>query len=661
MKSINFWKREHLWVLVVCLAVTTAATAVYFYSLKQDSYEEIKSTSAIYTERTESVINAVFHRTDVLAAVIKLENGNLSKSTFNNIAKTVYKKNSGIRGIQSMPKAVVTYSYPVKGNEAVMGKDFFKIPERRKDVLLAINTKSIALSGPYHLIQGGLGVVARNPIFLKDKNGKEYFWGFSTIVLDLPDAISSVGLSNLQKAGYDYQLYSVNENNDRIVIAGNKKLDTGKATITKISVPHHHWNLAIVDLHPMKDVNKAIVLFVLGLLLSILIWRMYCTVLLERAAVQTSDRFFSDISHDMRTPLNAIIGFSMLAQMPGATEKEKDNYIGKIESSGKLLLDLVDDTLTMSKMSNDKLQLSYVPIATGIVSASILEPIQIIAKQKNIEVNLDASELDSGMVMIDKLNVEKIFLNVLNNAVKYTPEGGHIWIKVSNTESPDPVLNAVITDDGIGMSDDFLPHIFEPFAQERRVGYESLGTGLGLPIVKRLVDMMDGTIDVESTLGKGSTFKVTIPWRSAENTSEESTNINDQELDITRLKGKRVLLVEDNELNMEIASSLLTNMGLSVDTAENGKIGVDMFKNSKLQWYDAILMDLRMPIMNGYEATTAIRSMDREDSSSIPIIAMTADAFSEDIKKCEHYGMDAHVSKPIDQKKLADTLLRLIR
>lgn len=241
IKKNTHWRKQHAWLLLSGLIVAVLASGIYYHTLKQDSLEDIERIETIYADRTEHVINLVFHKTDVLAAVVRLENGNITEETFQDVAKIVYAPDQGIRGIQYMPGAIVTYSYPVEGNEGVIGKNFLEIPERKKDVLLAINTKSIALSGPYNLIQGGLGVVARNPVFLKNAEGEEYFWGFSAVILDLPDAIASVGLSHLPDSGYDFQLYCINENNERLVIDGNPALPVEQAVCGTIHVPHHEW------------------------------------------------------------------------------------------------------------------------------------------------------------------------------------------------------------------------------------------------------------------------------------------------------------------------------------------------------------------------------------------------------------------------------------
>jgi signal transduction histidine kinase/BarA-like signal transduction histidine kinase len=657
MRNDKEGQARGLWILALCLAASLTVAGLYYRTVCRQSLKNIERIRTIYTERTENLINSVFHKTDVLAAVVKLENGDISKKTFEDIAKIVYTKNSGIRGIQYMPDAVVTYSYPLKGNEEVIGKNFLKIPERKKDVELAINTRSIALSGPYHLIQGGLGVVARNPVFLTDSSGQEYFWGFSAIILDLPDALESAGLARLPESGYDFQLYCVNENGERLIIAGDKKLDLSRAVKGGIQVPHHKWTLAVVERAPWVNVVKSLGILAAGVFLSLIIWQLYCVMLQEKAAVRAKDRFFSDISHDMRTPLNAVIGFSALAQMPDLTPGQKDAYLEKIQSAGQLMLDLVNDTLTISKGSSGKLTVQSAPVDTELLGESILDPIRAMAEQKGVTLTVDCTGCRHRVILADRLNVQKLFLNLLNNAVKYTPAGGHVSVTVADDPpggtNPDTV--AVIRDDGIGIRPEFLPHLFEPFAQEQRKGYEGQGTGLGLAIVRQVVDLLNGSISVESREGQGTAFTVRLHFEevpSAEKTAPQALCAADTAI----LAGKKVLLCEDNAMNRQIACTLLENVRMAVVTAENGQAGVDRFSQSREGEFDLVLMDIRMPVMDGFAAARAIRSMNRPDAAAVPIIAMTADVFPEDVQKCLDAGMNDHLAKPIDVQKMMQVL-----
>ena len=391
----------------------------------------------------------------------------------------------------------------------------------------------------------------------------------------------------------------------------------------------------------------------------------------QLAAIEKSTEekniFFSNISHDMRTPLNAVIGFSELAMKEPVNEKTSD-YLSKIQTSGKLLLELINDTLTISKSNNGKLKLNVAPVSTESLFSSIVVPIREIAEKKHIAFSVDLTEMRHRTILADELNLQKIFLNLLTNSVKYTPEGGNVFFKV-HVEKDAPLDTVVyVQDNGIGMSKDFIPHMFEPFSQEHRnkangkSGYDSStsGTGLGLSIVKRLVDLMGGTITVESEVNKGTTFTVCLHFEDAPQ-SAVSVETEDVTNNQTTLAGKKVLVCEDNALNREIIKAILEEWNITVVTAEDGKVGVESFASCSEGSCSAILMDLRMPEMNGYEATKAIRAMKRSDASTVPVIALTADAFDDDAQKCYACGMNAHVSKPVDQQKLHDLLCKFIK
>lgn len=368
-------------------------------------------------------------------------------------------------------------------------------------------------------------------------------------------------------------------------------------------------------------------------------------------ATNERNQFFANISHDMRTPLNAVIGFAELA-INEENEEKKDDYLSKIEASGKLLLDLINDTLTISKSRSEKFELHLEPVRLREVYDSVTTPIRDAASRKNIEFTSDCSNSLDRVIIADRINLEKVFLNLLTNAVKYTPEGGSIHLDMYNepkdSDNPDSIL--VVSDSGIGISPEFLPHIYEPFKQEKQHGYETVGTGLGLTIVKQLIEKMGGSIDVKSEIGKGTTFTVRLHFAQAAE-SELPVKLNTECNNVT-ISHTRLLLCEDNPLNREIATTLLKNKGAIVDVAENGMIGVEKFSQSNENEYDCILMDVRMPVMDGLKATKTIRSLNRSDAKKVPIIAMTADVYSDDIKKCLEAGMNNHIAKPIDSEEL---------
>lgn len=383
---------------------------------------------------------------------------------------------------------------------------------------------------------------------------------------------------------------------------------------------------------------------------------------IEKSA-EEKNKFFSDISHDMRTPLNAIIGFAALAEKEITSTQARD-YLKKIHSSGELLLDLINDTLTISKLSSGKLAIRLEPVAPDEIFNSVVIPIKEAASKKHLEFITENNIKDCPTLLADKLNLEKIILNLLTNAVKYTPDGGRVRFTMNITDKDAKTVNMqlIIRDSGIGISKSFLPHIYDPFAQEQRPGYEGSGTGLGLAIVKQLTDLMGGTINVISVKNEGTTFTIDIPLTKGTVAPVKAVMENIRQTDEVWQKheGKKILLCEDNPLNREIASALLVNKGLVVIAAENGQVGVNLFGGSAEGEVAAILMDLRMPSMDGLEATKTIRSSSRADAKTVPIIAMTADVFAEDIQKCLDAGMNDHIAKPINPEKLYEALLKVL-
>lgn len=378
-------------------------------------------------------------------------------------------------------------------------------------------------------------------------------------------------------------------------------------------------------------------------------------------SVEARNSFFSNISHDMRTPLNAILGFTRMAKKENLTDQERLGYLDKVETSGTLLLDLINDTLTISRVSSGKLELHPAPVNPAELFDNIVASIRPTAEAKQISLVADRSGVVNRNILADKLNVEKIFLNLLSNAIKYTPAGGHVWFTIYNEKRRDGKLDSVISvkDDGIGIDTQFLSHLYEPFAQEHRTGYEASGTGLGLSIVKRFVDLMGGTITVDTVKNKGTCFKVRLCFPDAPlpaPASKTSVPVTDTSI----FQSRRVLLCEDNLLNQEIACALLKDKGMSVVTAADGKTGLQIFSTAEPQTFDVILMDLHMPVMDGYETTKQIRTLDRADAKTIPILAMTADAFDEDVQKCLAYGMNGHIAKPIAPALLYQALAEVL-
>lgn len=382
---------------------------------------------------------------------------------------------------------------------------------------------------------------------------------------------------------------------------------------------------------------------------------------LRREAIEANEaksEFLSSISHDMRTPLNGILGFAQLALDSDDPESMRA-YLNKVKLSGSLLLDLVNDTLTLSKIESGKLLSETEVVDSSVLLRHITTPIKAAADAKGVSFAVDDAMMMRGLIEVDRLNIQKILLNLLSNAIKFTPAGGSVLLRVENLDPPEQGRNTRITvsDTGIGIGKDFLPKIYEPFAQEYNGTVSTAvdaGTGLGLSIVRQLVNLMDGTIALDTERGKGSTFVVMLNIASAQGSTVPSQE--DSSARHADLAGKKVLLCEDNYLNTEIARTLLEKKGLEVVCSPDGKVGLETFEGSAIGEFAAILMDIRMPKMDGYETTRAIRALAREDAKNIPIIAMTADAYAEDVAKCLATGMNAHIPKPIDPENLFETL-----
>ena len=369
--------------------------------------------------------------------------------------------------------------------------------------------------------------------------------------------------------------------------------------------------------------------------------------------------FLSNMSHDIRTPLNAIIGYTTLANREGVTYEEKSEYIDKIELASRQLLDIVNDVLDMSRIESGKFSLepSCVNLENCVREACDLVRVQLEAKKIELFVSCVVSH---KWVLCDKVMIDRALMNLLCNAGKFTEENGSVSLLLTELSSADETASYEIRvkDTGIGMSKEFAARLFIPFERERTSTVSrTQGTGLGLAITKSIVDMMDGSITVQTEKGKGTEFTITVAFPLAEPEEEVCSN---QEEEIS-FEGMRALLVEDNMINMEIAQMLLDQAGFLIETAENGKIALEMAAASKPGYYDVILMDIQMPVMDGYTATQAIRNLPDTRLASIPIIAMTANAFQEDIKKAEEVGMNGHIAKPLDIPKMKATLQYVLK
>lgn len=380
-----------------------------------------------------------------------------------------------------------------------------------------------------------------------------------------------------------------------------------------------------------------------------------------KASNRVKDIFLANMSHDIRTPMNAIVGFTALAKVHMKNAEKLTGYLGKIEESGRHLLQLLDDVLELSRLESNKIHIEDTECDLYEVAGEVQKVIQPQAEEKGLMLLLELDAMPHHVVYGDKQYLVQLLLRIAGNAVKYTESGGSITISIveQKTSHDFASYQFIVEDTGIGISESFLEHIFEPFERQKNTTMSGVyGTGLGLTIVKNIVEMMGGTIEVSSAAGRGSRFIVTLSLRLYDKAKVPDEQPVSRE--VPKQTSGKILLVEDNEINLEIETELLTDFGFQVETAVNGSIAVEKLRNSKAGEYSLVLMDIQMPVMDGYSAARAIRGLEEPSLANIPIIALSANTFEEDQKKSMESGMNAHLGKPIHIQQFFDTIKEII-
>ena len=676
-------KTRILPVVVFCaaFAVLTFATHLLYQNQAKDEQLRAVYTAESTVGRVSSQLNQYLSESNFIKKLI--ESGyDISGRPFAVISGHMQEGKDIIKAHELAKDGIVSQVYPILENQAAIGLDMLENPARKKEATLAKESGEYTIAGPFELAQGGTGALLFDPIYTTDATGLRDFWGFSILVLRWDQFMDEIELNKLEEAGYRYQIWKKDlYTEEKVVIAESEGFLPNDALEVTCSVPNDTWYFEIV---PAKGwVSPQQMLF--GLLLSVVIsgllaygcWQFLVReeqdalheAALEKSAQEAREaneaktRFLFNMSHDIRTPMNAIIGFSDLLEKHIDEREKVLDYTKKIKSSSSFLLSLINYVLEMARIESGKTVLKEEVGDLQIIANTLSDVFEPSVRQKNLTCTC-RTDLAHPYVICDRTKLREILLNIISNAIKYTPEGGHIAVSISETPCEQAGTGRYtlrVQDDGIGMSEDYLPHIFEEFSREH-TSTESkvVGTGLGLPIVKALVDRMHGTIDVQSKIGCGTTMTVTLPLPLA---SEEQVRAYQQPVEEqlpADLKGRRILLAEDNDLNAEIAMTLLQENGLEVERAADGLLCVAALQNHPADYYDAILMDIQMPHMNGYQATQTIRSL-RDPRRNIPIIAMTANAFDEDHQKALEVGMNEHLAKPIDLDALFKTLERVLK
>ena len=676
-------KHRLLPLIIIAMGIIMAGgmTLLLKHSAEEDARAKLELNAKIYTGRLAEDIKTGIDVTDTLEQV--LINGDGRINDFPRIAKSM--QADYIQSIQLAPAGIVTEIYPAEGNEEGLGNLIDREDERGISCSYARDNDVIITQGPFELRQGGSGIAVRNPVYLEQANGQKTFWGFTIVILRVPELFAGT-VAALSELGYDYRLSKTVSPRDprfqEVYSSGAARLDNAPAYTFEVGNSKWHLQLAKDGAaYPASDVYllPGLVLLIFILLAIVMRFVIKHNEYLEEqkhrqameealraaeAANNAKTKFLNNMSHDIRTPMNAIIGFTDIAlrQQPKA---EVRSCLEKIKQSSSYLMSLINDVLDISRIESGKIEIKPVPVSITEVIDTVVAVAHGFMENRNIELVINRNCPSNPYVMADALRIRDVLINILSNAVKFTKDGGKITFTTFTKPGKDErhFFGCYrIADTGVGMSEEFQRNkLFDEFTQEStdaRTNYK--GTGLGMAITKRYVELMGGTITVESKQGVGSTFTVELPlvWTEAVPASPSAK----QQPKAVSLKGVPVLLAEDNDLNAEITTMLLEKEGMVVTRAADGEQVVEIFKNAPAEAFAVILMDIMMPKLDGYAAAQAIRTLEgRADGRTIPIIALSANVFAEDIEASKAAGMDAHLSKPLEVSKLIAAISRLYK
>ena len=670
--------------MVCVLSFLVVTGSACFLNREQEKEEKLKAVYAAEStvSRVKSQLNRYLAESELVKNII--ESGyDIDGEKFSILSQMMQDKQNVIEAHELAKDGIVSHIYPMKGNEEAMGLNMLEHPDRKKEANLAKTSGQYTIAGPFPLVQGGNGALLFDPVYVKDEAGEDTFWGFSILVLNWDHFMEEVETYKLEDASYQYLIWkNGTEPGEKLTIAQSEKFSFKDTLEVACDVPNDTWYFEIepkAGWVPQSQIAFGILIAALvSGVLTVGYWQYemqrYKEALyaekIERAAKRAEEaseaktRFLFNMSHDIRTPMNAIIGFSDLLEKHLDDKEKVHDYIKKIQLSGSFLLSLINYVLEMARIESGKATLrTEVGDAQELLGAlnAVFEPA---VEKKRLKYNCTL-DVEHRFIICDVTKVREIVLNIISNSVKYTPEGGSVTVQIKEIPWEKEGWTAyriLVEDTGIGMGAEYLPHIFEEFTRER-TSTESkvVGAGLGLPIVKALIDLMGGTIQVESERGKGSKFEVILPFEIASEEEVKDSYVKKEEKLYNRSKEKRILLAEDNELNAEIAITILEENGFKVERAEDGCKCVELFSEKPAGYYSTILMDIQMPNMDGYTASRKIRGMEREDAKAIPIIALTANAFDEDRNKAFAAGMNGHIAKPIDVGRMVRTIGALVK
>lgn len=674
-------------VFLVCVLLTTGTAyfVVQFSIQKEKGLAQYTAESA--TKRIEAQIEKYLVVSDMMKKLI--QNGHeISGREYENLAQLMMDNDGVIEAIEYAPDGIVQKAYPLEGNEEAVGLNLLETPARKEEATLAVTSGQYTIAGPFELAQGGMGVLLLDPIYIGGESGWENFWGFSVLVLNWDAFLKKVELENMEESGYHYLIWHKSlSTGERVVIAQCEAQDMNKALRVECEVPNDTWHFEIIsETGWITPWHKGIVIVIIGVV-SCLMTFAYCqlaarrsvekkykrelekTAAEARSASEAKTRFLFNMSHDIRTPMNAIMGFTEIARENASDPEKVKDSLDKVKIAGKELLALINEVLNVARIESGTLK----PIMERADLNDLSKDMELLFEQSMREKGIrfeTVTRITEAHVICDMQHIREICVNLLSNAQKFTPKGGSVVLEI---RQKDTVLDAFgqyiisVRDTGIGMSEKFQKVQFELFEREETKDVSKIeGTGLGLPIVKRLVDMLGGEIACRSKKGEGTEytliFRLEKDKRQDIEASDSYTKSEDApKIQTSMFSGRHVLLVEDNELNREIALYFLQDLGFRVETAEDGVQAVEKVRASGKDLYDLILMDVHMPNMNGYEATRTIRCLDDPVLAAVPVVAMTANAFEDDKKNAIEAGMNGHIAKPVEVSKLVETLSGILK
>ena len=647
--------------------------------------EKEKKTAAAYTaqstvRRVNAQLNQYVELSEFLGNVV-LAGYNLDQTTFSELAEMLPNKNGIVKAFELAPDGVVTDVFPKQGNEKAFGINMLTDHERKEDANRAKETGNYTLGGPYELKQGGTGTLLFHPVYKSDPTDNDSFWGFVIMVIDWDKFIDEIGVDRLSEASYCYEIWTTDETTgNRFVLTQSQEHIPANSLTVECEIPNYTWYVDIIPEAGWTSIYQWMIVIACSCITALMgatIFnqlrskkyreKQYAAELKKSAeqakkASEAKTRFLFNMSHDIRTPMNAIIGFSDLLEKNLKNEEKVREYLKKIKSSGNFLMTIINQVLEMARIESGTAILKTEAANLSELFYSVNTVLESDIQMKGIHCSIDTN-VQHKYAFCDKTKLQEIYLNIVSNAVKYTPDGHAIHVTINETalDNKKALYVFVCEDTGIGMDPEYLPHIFDEFSREHTTTENKVsGTGLGLSIVKSFVELMNGEIHVESELGKGTKFTVNIPLEISSEEDVYKKEQPEQPITIVKNSGKRILLAEDNELNAEIAMELLKEEGFLIDWVKDGQECFDKLEESDDGYYDLILMDIQMPILNGYNTAAKIRQMENQKKAATPIVAMTANSFDEDIERTKKAGMNGFIAKPLDSEKMFTILKQSI-